>query len=245
MTIPARTELVYPDRSLWSSYTGRKSGKPLRLVEMGESARAPVDFCAELLELDRAVRARGGALRITSLGRSFAHSDDAHKRYVLGHGPYAKRGGYSIHNGHRSIDADLQALCFPVEADDQLDELWRAAEDAGGYFVPIIASPNEKQDEAWHFDGLGEWRHVYERLGPDQTAVACCLDVGIGGYGQDLARMLQANLHRCGQDVGAIDGDLGRKTRAGLSSLGLSPDITDPRLLFSLPSQRYSDAPAP
>ena len=218
--------------------------RPLPLHKIGETARAPADFCAALLALDKAVKARGGLLRVTSLGRTWKSSNDAYRRYVTGKGPYAKRGGYSNHNAYRAIDIDIASLCFPVGDDKQLDVLWECT-DEGGFFTPIIADPDELKDESWHFDGFGaDWQHVYALLktrkgGIDQCAMAMCLDVGCGGYGDDLARSLQAQLHRCGQDVGSIDGAIGRKTRAGLCALGLSPDITDPRLLFGLPSRAY------
>ena len=222
MSLAARTPLIVVDRSIWSSYTSlRDKSRRLRMCEIGETARCPADFNVELVKLDKAVTARGGRLMLSGLGRHRDRSDEEHAKWKEGKRKhYAKPGGFSNHNAYRAFDAwvvekqedgTLKPIMFPhLPADENLDEFWRANEDAGDYFTPIIREADETATEHWHHDGFGEWSHVYDRLrskyggaGIDMCAMAMCLDVGIGGYGggkgwraayNDRARNLQGQL---------------------------------------------------
>ena len=256
MSLPARVKLISVGPSIMSSYNGRTSKKPLALVDLNDQiGTCPEPMAWALLSLMQAVKMSGGVLRITDLHRSPAKSAAARVKYErwladgkprgreydksIHKNAYISPAGKSWHNAARAIDVDLKSLEFDVPEDQWLDVLWSLASPLG--FEPIIGRPDEDATEAWHFDFRGPWEHVEERLGNGAGAMCACLDIGVGEgiYSEPEARQLQAQLHRCGQDVGKVDGDIGRKTRAGLSGLGLSPSIRHAQALFDLPTRGY------
>lgn len=264
MSLSRRTAWVpIPDR-LKSSYpiaptglTPRASLKPLCAI----TDSAPADVVEALVELDAQVRSAGGDLRITELGRDFQQQAVGRKKFEAWDAAgrprpgtagfdaktmkaaFVAQPGYSGHNARRSIDVHIAALRFPgVPAAKQLDALWEIAIPLG--FSPIIRAPDESASESWHFDCWGEWAHVKERRGYSEACMAMCLDAGLGDglYPQAPQRALQAQLHRVGQDIGAIDGVIGQRTLGALKSLGLPPTATAADL-FVLPTSKYNVIP--
>ena len=255
MKLPARVQLVTVDRSILSSYDGRTSRKPLHLSQLGDVAKCPADVAAALLKLKENVALAGGVLRITDLYRSHSASIFARAKYnrwlsdgqptgaaylpAIHKNAFVSPPGFSWHNGGRAIDVGLEFLDFPVPKDEQLDVLWEVADPIG--WLPIIEKADERASEAWHLEFRGPWTHVKKLLGYKVGAMCAVLDIGGGEglYSNPLARSIQAQCHRCGQNVGKIDGDIGPKTRRGLNALGLPAYTTDPVALFTLPSKGY------
>jgi hypothetical protein len=187
--------------------------------------------------------AAGGDFRVTDCFRSIKTQEEAHQRYlnwVAAGSPktsdpkwdaktmknaFVAKPGRSFHNSGRSIDVHIAALRFPgIAADKQLDKLWEIARPLGWH--PIIANPDERASEAWHFDFLGCWKPVKERAGYESTAVAAAADVG-NGEADNGWRRVQGGLHRAGYNVGTVDGVAGSKTKGALSASGYKGDPND------------------
>ena len=238
--------LVVPDQRILSSYgpggstSATLARADLRPLAATGGGRLTADTAAALLALHEAVLAAGGDLRVTDGFRSVAVQRDARARYenwVAAGKPRPGSPGYdsktmksayvaipgrSFHNAGRAVDLHLAALRFPgIAADRQLDRLWQLAHPIG--WRPIISSPVEGASEAWHFDFLGVWARVMTRRGYEETAIAASQDAD-NGETPGAAYRLQGGLHRAGFDVGAIDGLIGAKTRAGLRAAGYAGD---------------------
>ena len=254
MGLQPRVKLVTVNSEILSSYNGRKSGKPLALVKLGDTATCPEDVAEALWKLHLAVKGRGGTLRITDLHRSFESSAKARAKYenwVACGKPsirssnydkktmknaYVAEPGKSWHNAARAIDVGLAFLNFPVAADKQLDVLWELALPLG--WKPIIKNPEEGKTEAWHFDFRGPWASTYD-MRRSEAVMGAVLDLGKGAdvYRDALDKALQAQIWRCGQNIGKIDGHPGKLTRAGLRNLGLPETTTKAEDLYGLPSK--------
>jgi hypothetical protein len=253
VAIPARVQLVPVAPTILSSYGGpdRARLKPVRSIACGF---ATPDTAAALLELDRQVTEAGGDFRVTDLFRPYDVQAGARARYdrwvaagkpARGSSEFDAKNmkadfvappGHSNHEAGRAADLNTAAMKFPgVAADKQLDRLWEIAIPIG--WKPIIKQATEGATENWHFDFLGEWRPVADRL-RDYGAVAMigCLDIGLARYGNDEERAIQANLHRAGYDVGRVDGIIGRRTEGALVACGLGASCRDLSQLFALPS---------
>lgn len=126
-----------------------------------------------------------------------------------------------MHNAGRAADFDIASLKFSaVPAELQLDTLWNLALPIG--WRPVLRDPKEKAPEAWHFDFWGCWQPVLDRLGYEQAAICAVLDVGMWGpFTAAPQRFLQAQLHRAGYNIGAIDGLVGPKTLSGARHAGI------------------------
>lgn len=254
MPIPARVSLTTVPGEILSCYpigAKRSALKPLAALAAG---RATPDTVAALVALHNAVLDAGGDFRVTELFRPREVQVAARTKYdrwVAAGKPspsspafnpntmkaaFVARPGFSNHEAGRAIDVDLASLKFPnVTADKQLDRLWELARPLG--WRPIIKAPTEGASESWHFDYLGEWAPVYDRLGDYAAAAMCgCLDLGIEGYGNDAARAIQANLQRAGYDIGEIDGVVGAKTERALAAAGLGAKCRHLEAVMALPS---------
>lgn len=222
------TELVTVDSRIISSY----SEKPL--ANVGAAGRAPRDVAAALLALCTDLP----WLRVTELYREVATQAAARKRYAawvaagkpkLGtagfnsktmKADFVAKPGKSMHNAGRAIDVWLEPLRKNLGV-EYLDAFWPIAAKHG--FTPVIARPEEGKSESWHFDHRGCWDGVGDNLGYAQMALCAALAVGGAGEWQSDGRVMQALLLRAGWDVGAPDGAVGKRTRAGLS-LALGPN---------------------
>lgn len=233
-----RTELVSVDRRIMSSYrSGGRTGGPreklIPLRRLDDAALVPNDVASALLEAHNAVEREGGDFRVTDLRREVRTQARARKKYEnwLSAGKpstssaswdgetmknaFVAKPGYSFHNAGRAVDVHVDELKFPgLPPDKQLDKLWELLRPIG--WRPIIAEANERQSEAWHFDFMGEWEPVYDRLGYKDGAMCASLDIGLDCYSRWEWRSVQAQLHRAGYDVGEVDGYAGPKTKKGL-----------------------------
>lgn len=250
---PARVQLVQPDRKILSSYPINSARSALvPLYETREGWLTP-DAAEALLRLHHEVLARGGDLRITSAYRSIEVQQQARAKFLAwlnaGSPPtsspafnaktmkpvFVAAPGSSFHNAGRSIDIDVASLRFSgVAKDKQLDVFWEIAKPIG--WRPVLRQPVEGAAESWHFDFMGPWLPVYERLsslrGSDgkayaMAAAAACADIGeYGQLARPLERVVQAQLHRAGFNPGTIDGYLGAKTTEALRlAAELNPDL--------------------
>lgn len=148
---------------------------------------------------------------------------------------YVAAPGYSNHEAGMAIDDTTGILAFPgLPANKQLDKFWEIAIPLG--WTPIIKDASEGVSENWHFDFWGEWARVKKVYGYSVASMCGHLDLGIGVYGDDLDKLLQAQLHRAGVDVGPIDGAIGPKTKTGAKYVGINADAPAWDKLFALPS---------
>lgn len=274
---PARVQLVQPDRTILSSYPLNSARSALvPLADTREGWLTP-DAAAALLQLHHAMSERGGDLRITSAFRTIAVQQEARAKFVAwvnaGSPPpgserfnaktmkpvFVAPPGNSFHNAGRSIDIDVASLRFPdVDKDKQLDVFWELAKAIG--WRPALRQPDEGAPESWHFDFMGPWLPVYERLlklkvvsagnkAYSMTAHAACTDIGeYGSLARPAERAVQAQLHRAGFNPGTIDGFLGDKTLAAIDEAAQqAPGLTRalaPAAMTALLMQ-LPDSPAP
>jgi hypothetical protein len=247
MGLVPRTQLHKVDPIIKSSYSekGGTGGSRAALFSLAglKGGLLTPDAVTALLDLHTAVEEAGGDLRITDAYRDADVQAAARKKYEnwLGAGKpprkikgkanpkfdaetmkdaYVARPGRSFHNAGRAIDIHVVMLKLGKKKDLYLDKLWPIAKGLG--WRPIIKEPDEGAKESWHFDFMGEWAPVYDRLGYSQAALCACLDIGAFNV-TVLARekAIQAHLHRAGYDVGDIDGIIGRRTLLGLGAAGI------------------------
>ncbi len=236
--LPAVCPLVPVGPTVRSAFDRRGStgGPREELQVLGQRAdgRLAPDAAAALVALDAAVVAAGGDLRVSDCHRSLAVQAAARKRYdawVAAGKPrpgsakwnaatmkaaYVAAPGWSNHNGGRAVDLDLAALRFPgVDAGRQLDRLWELARPLG--WEPVIAAPEERASEGWHFDFWGELAPLRRRAGYGTAALVAALMVGHGPvFGVPRVALAQALLYRAGFDPGPIDGERGPRTLRAL-----------------------------
>lgn len=246
MALAVRTELVKVDESIMSSYdakgvTGGNRDALLSLASRTVGKLTP-DTAAGLLVLHKAVEEAGGDLRVTDAYRDPLVQATARAKYIYwlqegkpktkkqGYDPktmknaYVARPGRSFHNAGRAVDIHVMMLSLGTKKNLYLDKFWPMAIECG--WRPIIKSPDEKAKESWHFDFMGEWAPVYDRLGYSQTALAACLDIGAMRVTvQAREKAIQAHLHRAGYDCGDIDGLIGRRSATAMSLAGISTTI--------------------
>ena len=171
-------------------------------------AWATPDTRYAIQKLAQRVKNAGGNLRLSDLFRSYADQKAANlKQPKLSPPP-----GRSNHEAGRAFDIDLDAINMSLE------QFWKLASGFG--VTPIIASPDRRANEAWHFECLGS--HItLRKLGARYVAMSGILDLGLPvdefpGEKRRAAHM-QCMLHRINQDPGAIDGIIGPKTNAALA----------------------------
>ena len=112
---------------------------------------------------------------------------------------------------------------------EYIDAFWPIAAKHG--FTPIIGRPDEGTSESWHFDHRGPWLPVFKHLGSEAGSLCCTLDVGQAGEFQSDAALIQALLLRAGYDIGAPDGQLGKRSKAALAALNLTGKATEDTIL--------------
>jgi hypothetical protein len=100
--------------------------------------------------------------------------------------------------------------------------------------VPIIDKPSTRISECWHFECRGSHQLVRDYYaagkGTNFKPAAALAVSAILGSGVELDRFkgkqeaayIQSGLIRLGHEIGNIDGDIGPKTLAVLSSLGIA-----------------------
>jgi hypothetical protein len=176
------------------------------------------------------VKAAGGELILSDMYRSYDMQLQAHLDYVTGKkSAYSPPPRGSMHEAGRAFDLDLSALKM------KLSDFWKIAEKRD--LRPIIDTPSEGENEAWHFDCRGSHGLVYDyyaaRKGDNfaspYTAMAASAIVSTGvkvdALGDEpTAGFIQSGLIRLGQTIGDLDGRMGPKTRAALQVLKLDPN---------------------
>ena len=239
MALPVRISTVKVRDDILSIYKLR-SGALAPLSGLRAGCLVP-DAANALAALHDACAAGGGTLRVSDCFRSIADQKAARAKYdawVAAGKPkrsssafnsktmkaaFTSKPGRSFHCTGRSVDLDhMNAAPASVPRDQKLDWLWERAKPLG--WRPIIKTANEGQSEAWHFDWMGEWLPVFERIGYNEAAMCGVLDLGLGAdcFARAEERWVQAQLHRAGADVGTVDGYLGAKTKAGLATFDLT-----------------------
>jgi len=170
----------------------------------------------------------GGKLELSDLFRSYDMQLASHLDYVSGRKKaFSPPPGGSLHEAGRAFDLSLPALKVP------LSDFWEMAAKAG--LVPIIATPDRKASEAWHFECRGSHQLVYDyyrdgkgtNFDKPYKAMAASAIVSVGvnvdkfADGQKQAA-IQSGLIRLGQDIGNLDGRIGQKSVRGLDALGIA-----------------------
>ena len=233
MELPVRTKLVRVHPNIQSIYKARSGGlAPLAGLKAG---RMVPDAAEALWLLHEACEGRLGISDCLRSVDKQAQTRKKYERWLAAGKPtgaafnsktmkaaFVARPGRSFHCGGRAIDVDhMAAAPEEVPRSLKLDWLWEQAIPLG--WRPVIRAAKEGAKEAWHFDYMGEWSDTYDRIGYEQTAICTVLDLGIGKgvFSRPWERWVQAQLHRLGQDVGDVDGYLGKRSLAGLAALNL------------------------
>jgi hypothetical protein len=180
----------------------------------------------------------GGKLILSDLFRSYDMQAQSHKDFVSGKKKaFSPPPGGSFHEAGRAFDLDLDAIKI------SLADFWVLAARHG--VTPIIAKPNSKQSEAWHFDCRGSHQIVYDYYADGKgnnfkpyTAAAASAILAIGvpvdafGLNQKQAA-IQSCLIRLGKTIGNIDGFIGKNTQKAFDELGIAftPNDVDEMLI--------------
>ena len=99
--------------------------------------------------------AAGGKFALSYLFRSYDMQLQAHLDFSSGKKrAFSPPPGGSLPESGRAFDVDLKGLNMP------LANFWQIAQRIGG--LPIIAEPNPKASEAWHFECRGSHQIVYD-----------------------------------------------------------------------------------
>ena len=189
-------------------------------------ARCAPDTKTAVLAIHQDLAAQGGALVLSDMFRSYDMQSDAHAKWKSGRKKaYSPPPGGSMHEAGRAIDLDLSRINIG------LDKFWIIASRHG--FHPIIANPNSRASEAWHFDCRGSHGHVYDyyktlrrrNMKPYKAmAASAILALGIRVdqfRSRQKQAFIQSGLVRLKQKIGVIDGAIGDNTNRGLATLGL------------------------
>jgi len=193
-------------------------------------ARCTPDMLNSVRLVAADVKAAGGELILSDMYRSYEMQFQAHLDYVTGKkSAYSPPPGGSMHEAGRAFDLDLSALKM------SLSDFWKIAEKHG--LRPIINTPSQGANEAWHFDCRGSHDRVYDyyaagkadNFASPYTAMAASAIVSTGvkvdALGEDpTAGFIQSGLIRLGQTIGDLDGRMGPKTRTALQAVKLDPD---------------------
>jgi D-alanyl-D-alanine dipeptidase len=198
-----------------------KDGTGNTIALPGKMARCTPDTKKAIMAIATDLAAAGGKLVLSDLFRSYDMQLQAHNDYVTKKKKaYSPPPGGSLHEAGRGMDIDLSKIKI------SLKDFWVIAAKYG--FYPIIAEPNSKASEAWHFDCQGSHRIVYDYYkagkGKNMAPYAAMAASGILAIGvkvdsfktRQREAAIQAGLIRLGHDIGSLDGDIGPKTQAAL-----------------------------
>lgn len=206
---------------------GHRSSLPKRM------AKCAPDMKLAIFNLSKALTARGGEFVLSDLFRSYDMQFQAHLDFTSGKKKsFSPAPGGSMHEAGRAFDVDIDALKISLSA------FWKISASFG--VVPINAKPDAGASEAWHFECRGSHQLVYDYYksgfgtnfdAPYKAMAASAISaVGIPVdkfKGKALGASIQSALIRLGKKIGNMDGDVGPKSKAALSSLkliDLAPD---------------------
>lgn len=220
-----------------------------RVLMPERMARSTPDMKKAMYGIRADVEAAGGKFALSDLFRSYDMQLQAHLDFSSGKKKaFSPPPGGSMHESGRAFDVDLKGLNMP------LANFWQIAKKMG--VVPIIAEPDPKASEAWHFECRGSHQIVYDyykagkgtNFAKPAAAMAASAIIAAGlkharFKGKDEAAYLQSGLIRLGREIGNIDGEIGPKTNGVLSSLGItgSTRAEQIQLLDALLQQKFSD----
>ncbi len=189
-------------------------------------AQCTPDTYRAIMSLQRDLESKGGKLVLSDLFRSYDMQLQAHLDWKTGKKKaYSPPPGGSMHEAGRAFDLDLESIKIP------LAEFWKVAEQYGLY--PIITKPDAGLSEAWHFDCRGSHGEVYnyyltgnaDNLKPyEAMAKSAILELGIPVdtfEGKETEACIQSGLIRLGYKIGAMDGIIGKNSRAALKEAGV------------------------
>lgn len=190
-------------------------------------AKVTPDLKRALYGIREELQALGGKLELSDLFRSYDMQLQAYLDYTNGKKKaFSPPPGSSMHESGRAFDLDLKSMKVPLATFWEIAKRWGV--------VPIIDEPKTSISEAWHFECRGSHQLVrdYYAAGKGTNfkpgaalAVSAILGSGVQHdrfKGKQDAAYLQSGLIRLGHEVGNIDGDIGPKTLAVLSSLGIA-----------------------
>jgi len=211
-------------------------------------AHATPDMRAAIMALSAALAARGGQLRLSDLFRSYEMQLQSHLDWKTGRkSAFSPPPGGSMHEAGRALDLDLESLGM------SLADFWLIARQHG--CVPIISQPDSRASEAWHFDCRGSHDLVYQyykqgkgnNFEKPYQAMAASAIVAIGVKvdrfkENQMAAAIQSALIRLGHDIGNLDGDIGRRTEAGLRQANV-PLADEQTMLTALETQLQARFP--
>ncbi len=216
-----KTPLVKIDiLSIYKNKLGDNVPLPARM------ANCTPDTYSAVFSIARDLAKKGGRLILSDLFRSYDMQAQSHQDYISGKKKaFSPAPGGSFHEAGRSFDLDLALIKVP------LADFWKIAAKYG--VVPIIPEPKPGASEAWHFDCRGSHQLVYDyyaagkakNFAPYTAAAASAIlaiDVDVDAFGNNQQQAaIQSGLIRLGQDIGNIDGLIGRRTQQALEKLGV------------------------
>jgi len=220
-----------------------------RVLMPERMARSTPDMKKAMYGIRAEVEAAGGKFALSDLFRSYDMQLQAHLDFSSGKKKaFSPPPGASMHESGRAFDVDLKGLKM------SLADFWQIANKLG--VVPIIAQPDPKASEAWHFECRGSHQLVYDyykagkgtNFSKPAAAMAASAIVAAGlkhdlYVGKEEAACVQSGLIRLGQDIGNIDGEIGPKTSGVLSSLGIAGSTRAEQIqgLDALLQQKFPD----
>ena len=195
-----------------------------RVLMPERMARCTADMKKAIYGIRADVEAEGGRFALSDLFRSYDMQLQAHLDFTSGKKKaFSPPPGSSMHEAGRAFDVDLKALRMG------LADFWEVAKRWG--VVPIIAQPNPRASEAWHFECRGSHQLVYDYYKAGKAtnfnpaaamAASAIISAGLKHdrfKGKEQAAYLQSGLIRLGGEIGNIDGNIGPKTNAVLANL--------------------------
>lgn len=210
--------------SVPSIYKNR-SGEQVNLPE--RMAQCTPDMAKAIKVLSAEITKAGGSLILSDLFRSWDMQQQAYLDCQTGKKTaYSPPPGGSMHEAGRAMDIDLSKIKI------HLLDFWKIAKPLG--FMPIIAEPNPRTSEAWHFDFRGSHQLVYDyylRMPRDKRnmkpyeamAMSAITDNTDLPYTRQIGNLgvlrCQCMLVRLGKDIGLLDGFAGNKTNTALQGL--------------------------
>lgn len=178
-----------------------KDGKRVPLPQ--RMAQCTPDTKQALIEIGKAVEAKGGHFYLSDLFRSYDMQLQSHLDWKNGRkSAFSPPPGGSMHEAGRAFDMDLSKIKI------KLSDFWGIAKEFG--FFPIISKPNADESEAWHFDCRGSHQKVYEYYAAGKgknlksyTAMAASailsINVKVDAFGENQSEAaIQAGLIRLG-----------------------------------------------
>jgi hypothetical protein len=205
-----------------------KKGVPADLPT--RMAKCTVDMHKAVMGLAAALKDTGNALVLSDLFRSYEMQKQANLDFVEHRKKaFSPPPGGSMHEAGRALDLDLGKI-----KKMGLKAFWGEAAKHG--LSPIIDKPDPETKESWHFDCRGSHQKVYDYYDAGRaknfkapyTAMAASAIVSTGqkvdALGEDpKPGYIQSALIRLGQDIGALDGNLGQKSKDALTAIGIDP----------------------